>query len=233
MGSDAIASLPMPISKTKNEHFFKTWTPEMAYVLGFFAADGSMYKTKRGGHYIEFQITDGELLEQIKKILGSDHKIAVRNLNPRWQTIYRLQIGSKIMFEDLETLGFMQTKTHIMKFPNIPSDYMNHFVRGYFDGDGNVWRGIIHKFDRPHSSNALKTCFTSGSEQFLETLKEKLNDSAEMTGGSLCYSRAYRLQYASADSLKLYRFMYYDSGVLCLPRKREVFEKFIDSAVVA
>ena len=28
----------MPISKTLNQDFFKTWSPEMAYVLGFFAA---------------------------------------------------------------------------------------------------------------------------------------------------------------------------------------------------
>jgi len=44
----------MPIYKTKNENFFKKWTPEMAYVLGFFAADGSMVKNKRGACFIEF-----------------------------------------------------------------------------------------------------------------------------------------------------------------------------------
>ncbi len=32
----------MPIYKTKNEAFFKKWTPEMAYVLGFFTADGTI-----------------------------------------------------------------------------------------------------------------------------------------------------------------------------------------------
>jgi hypothetical protein len=52
----------MPIFKTKNENFFKNWTPEMAYVLGFFTADGSMIRNKRGAHFIEFQITDKNLL---------------------------------------------------------------------------------------------------------------------------------------------------------------------------
>jgi len=40
----------MPIPKTKNEDFFKNWTQEMAYVLGFFTADGNMIKNNKGAH---------------------------------------------------------------------------------------------------------------------------------------------------------------------------------------
>jgi hypothetical protein len=116
----------MPIFKTKNEHFFKTWSNDMAYVLGFFAADGSMIKTGRGGHYVEFQITDGGLLEKIRDLLGSNNKIAVRNRNLRWNTIYRLQMGSKIMFNDLGQLGFVPNKTSVMVFPRIPPEFFGH-----------------------------------------------------------------------------------------------------------
>jgi hypothetical protein len=48
----------MPIYRAKNENFFKKWSPEMAYVLGFFTADGNMLKNKRGAHFIEFNTTD-------------------------------------------------------------------------------------------------------------------------------------------------------------------------------
>ncbi|PIP28260.1 MAG: hypothetical protein COX29_02045 [Candidatus Moranbacteria bacterium CG23_combo_of_CG06-09_8_20_14_all_35_22] len=68
----------MPIHKTKNENFFKKWSPEMAYVLGFFAADGCMIKNNRGAYFIEFQITDKDILLKIKKLLGSNHKITER-----------------------------------------------------------------------------------------------------------------------------------------------------------
>jgi DNA-binding transcriptional regulator WhiA len=57
----------MPIHKEINRNFFKKWTPEMAYILGFFTADGSMFKNKRGSYFVEFEITDKELLEKIKK----------------------------------------------------------------------------------------------------------------------------------------------------------------------
>jgi len=39
----------------------------MAYVLGFFFADGSYDVHKNGGEYFSFQITDKNLLEKIKR----------------------------------------------------------------------------------------------------------------------------------------------------------------------
>ncbi len=218
----------MPIHKTRNEHFFKTWSPEMTYVLGFFAADGSMSETQRGGHYIEFQITDGDLLQKIKCLLGSGNRISARKRSAEWKTIYRLQIGSAMMFQDLERLGFTARKSKTLMLPKIPRKYFGHFARGYFDGDGNVWSGTIHKFNRPHPSVVLMACFTSGSEKFLASLKENFKIYANITGGSLSFSgRGFHLQYASLDSLKLYRFMYYHSRDLYLTRKKDVFERFL------
>lgn len=57
----------MPIYKTKNENFFKKWTTEMAYVLGFVAADGCLTETKRGTHFLDLQSIDKELIEKIKR----------------------------------------------------------------------------------------------------------------------------------------------------------------------
>ena len=71
----------MPIYKTKNEDFFKKWSPKMTYVLGFFAADGNMIKNKRGAHFIEFQSTDKEILNKIKKCLKSN--LAIGEYQPK------------------------------------------------------------------------------------------------------------------------------------------------------
>ncbi|MEK7144930.1 MAG: hypothetical protein AAB794_03715 [Patescibacteria group bacterium] len=57
----------MPMHRAVNQGFFKKWTPEMAYVLGFFAADGYMTLNKRGAHFWSIQITDKNILEGIKK----------------------------------------------------------------------------------------------------------------------------------------------------------------------
>lgn len=218
----------MPIYKTKNENFFKKWSPEMAYVLGFFAADGSMYKTKRGTHFIEFQITDKELLKQIRKLFVSNHKVTMRNRKKEWKPLYRLQIGSKVMFGDLIKLGMTQRKSKTLKFPDIPVDHLSHFVRGYFDGDGNVWSGLMHKTDRKKPSKTLMAGFTCGSKEFLVSLMKALKARGGLIGGSLQYhSRAYRLHYSTADAARLYKFMSYGNNRLGLERKSLVFERFL------
>jgi len=223
----------MPIHKKKNENFFKKWSPEMAYVLGFFTADGCMIKNNRGAHFIEFQITDKDLLLKIRRLLGSNHKIAERNRNKKWKIGYRLQIGSKIMFGDLLSLGMSQNKSKTIEFPIIPTEYLSSFVRGYFDGDGNVCAPKYKRIDRNGKlSMTLLSGFTSGSKNFLEKLHQKLKRFAGISRGTLHErSGAWRLYYSVNDSIRLYDFIYYDSRKLLLLRKKRIFEKYIKARI--
>ena len=106
----------------------------MAYVLGFFAADGSMVSTKRGTHFISIHSVDRDILVKMKGVMKAEHKISARISETG--CVYRIQVGSKEMFKDLEELGFMQRKTNRMSIPTMPRNMFKHFVRGYFDGDG-------------------------------------------------------------------------------------------------
>lgn len=127
----------MPIPCTLNQDFFKTWSSEMAYVLGFFAADGGMIQNQRGACFIEFTSTDRIVLEHVQRVTGSNHRISVRvRNNVKWKMSYRLQIGSKEWFSDLLRLGFTPNKSLILAFPDVPETCIGDFVRGYFDGDG-------------------------------------------------------------------------------------------------
>ncbi len=80
----------MPIYKTKNDDFFKKWSPEMAYVLGFFAADGNMSPHSNGGRYIEFTSCDRELIYKTKNLLNSSHKISGRKRAINYKIAYRI-----------------------------------------------------------------------------------------------------------------------------------------------
>lgn len=223
----------MPVQKAVNKDFFKIWTKEMAYVLGFFAADGYVTINKRGGHFLCIQITDKELLEKIKKVMQSEHKIGIRLPRKKEEKIiYRIQIGSKAMCNDLLKLGFSERKTKSMAVPNVPNKYFSDFVRGYFDGDGNVWMGLVHR-DRNKKVNTLFTAFTSCSYGFLSELKERLEKRRNIRCSSVLKiknKKCYRLKLSILPSLKLYDFMYnneagYTSG-LFLERKKKVFKKF-------
>ena len=75
--------------------------------------------------------------------------------------------------KDLESLGFIGNKTMNMPLPNVPDEFFADFVRGYFDGDGNVWVGLIHK-DRATPMYTIGAVFTSCSRQFLIELQNRL-----------------------------------------------------------
>ncbi|MFA6416453.1 MAG: LAGLIDADG family homing endonuclease [Candidatus Paceibacterota bacterium] len=217
----------MPIFKQINKDFFKHWTPEMAYVLGFFAADGYITVNKRGGQFWSIQIIDQKLLEQIKKIIGSNHKIGVRTRKENENTVYRLQIGSIEMCNDLRKLGYGERKTKNMSIPSVPRKFFPDFLRGYFDGDGNVWVGYKHKDKKP--TLTMQVSFTSCSGVFLSSLREVLANFGLGKGSLYDRDTAFRLSYSAMDGIKLYRLMYlcYSIGELYLPRKRKVFERFI------
>lgn len=216
----------MPIYKKVNKDFFKKWSPETAYVLGFFAADGSIDVNERGSHYFSIQICDKKLLESIKKALGSNHKISKRDGKRNEQDKYRLQIGSVEMCNDLRKLGLFEEKTKNMAVPIVPKRFIGHFVRGYFDGDGNVWVGNIHK-KRKTQSVAIQTAFTSCSKRFLMQLRDRLQYYG-CKGSMTCQKTYYRLSYSVLDSIILWNLMYKGSHTtLFLMRKKKVFDKFI------
>jgi hypothetical protein len=219
----------VPIPKLVNKNFFKIWTPEMAYVLGFFAADGYITNSRRGGWFWCIQIADKALLEQIRKVIGSEHKIGSR-VHKKYGTLaYRLQIGSVEMCNDLIKLGFGPNKTKSMAIPAVPDEFLPDFVRGYFDGDGNVWSGLVHK-DRKTPTVVISTTFTSCSKEFLECLRKRLEDWGIGPGSLRQNKRNYcRLVYSVHSSLKLYAFMYNHvvPEDLFLKRKEKVFKSYI------
>ena len=220
----------MPMHRELNHNFFKKWSPEMAYVLGFFAADGSMIRNKRGGHFIEFTIIDRVVLEVIRSTIGSTHKIKTRERNKGvWKTQYRLQIGSKEWFADLVKLGFTPSKSNTVHFPSVPRRCLGDFVRGYFDGDGCVYFRKHYVKERNKKIWVFTTLFTCGSRSFLEDLHVILLGSGIKGGHISKKNRGYDLVFSRHDSLALYRLMYHTGKVtdMFLPRKRKKLEKAI------
>ena len=218
----------MPIKRLVNKDYFKVWTSKMAYILGFFAADGYITKNKRGGYFWSFQVTDDDLLNRIKSEIRSTHKIGHRIQRNSKNILYRLQIGSKEMCHDLDNLGMRIKKTKTMDFPTVPDQYLRHFVRGYFDGDGHVW---IKK----RSNNLVKNFtpvilvgFTSSSKKFIIKLKNKLKELGLIGGSLICRESYFRLQYSIRDSVRIYHIMYDNiGGEIYLDRKKSLFDKYL------
>lgn len=225
-----------------NTDFFKSWSDVMAYVLGFLYADGSIIDAKSSRtQYVKFISKDQDIVEAIRLLLEAEHPIYVR---PPQQVLYQngkiytsselfyFKIGSRRMFVDLLKLGLTPRKSKTIKFPDfIPQRYLNHFVRGYFDGDGCVAIGNRRRKAQPVALKRLGIIFTSGSRIFLEDLGSNLKEILMLKQSNVyCSNRAYQIHYSTSDSIELFKFLYRDvSKSTCLKRKLGVFLEYFQS----
>ena len=208
-----------------NEKYFKRWSRNMAYILGYLFADGSTEDWKKfRGRYVKAISTDRALIEMFKRELKSEHKIEIiPPESERHKTKYRLRIGSKALYNSLFNLGMEPKKSLTMKFPNIEDRYLGDFVRGYFDGDGCVY---IEKDTKTKVPKRLRVVFTSGSHEFLKVLSSRLKSTLVLNQSKIYDSRrSFQLSYSTKDSLKVLEFFYGDNPKLYLRRKKRVFTK--------
>ena len=187
----------------------------MAYVLGFFAADGCLTINPRGARYLEFSNTDRDVLVKIRAAMGSRHKIS-RRVRPQanWQDSWRIQIGSAAMFQDVQRLGFTIAKSQRIQLPRIPPPYFADFVRGFFDGDGSV--ALVRQGKR----YAVLLRFICADIRFLQQLARAIQQQVRTRGQSIFYqSGAHVLAYATYDSLRIIRYLYRRPNGLWMNRK--------------
>ena len=127
--------------------------PFKAYWLGFLYADGNItYNLLKTKYSVELCLSEKDLdhLEKYKNFLNTSKKISYRSNTKS----YRLNIQSKKMCENLINLGCTPKKSLTLKFPEFLSeDLVNHFIRGYFDGDGSI--SISNKNGRLLSTSLL------------------------------------------------------------------------------
>ena len=118
-----------------NDDYFKTWSAEMAYFLGLIAADGHV-SHKNNLLMINLKQTDHQIIENLKNALAYDGPIYTINKKDG-QPQSCLTVSSKEITKDLNNLGLSGNKTYDLDWVvGIPDEFVSHFVRGVFDGDG-------------------------------------------------------------------------------------------------
>jgi intein/homing endonuclease len=120
-----------------NKDFFQKWTQEMAYILGFIAADGNISKHGRA-HMIQLASDDKDIIYKIRKAIKSKASILQRK-RCNGKISYQLRFSDQTIFNDLLRLNITTRKSQNITPPEIPSKYVRHYLRGFFDGDGTVY----------------------------------------------------------------------------------------------
>lgn len=117
-------------------------TEEKAYWLGFLMADGYNHED-RNAICLRLQSEDLEILEKFKAFLKSDAPIytysRITKVNHLHRHYSEVRVNSVHLSQQLSKLGCIQGKTYLLEFPTcVPNSLINHFIRGYFDGDGCI-----------------------------------------------------------------------------------------------
>jgi len=114
--------------------FFKTWSREMAYVLGYWFADGNMYfQPGAGSYFVSIGSKDVEHLEALRNVIGVGKLARITGSD-----VFKLVICRKEMYDDLLRLGGTERKSLTLTWPRVPGAFLADFARGYVDGDGSL-----------------------------------------------------------------------------------------------
>jgi hypothetical protein len=198
-----------------------SWSANLAYAIGLIVTDGNL---SLDGRHFDFTSKDKEQLFNFMKCLGIKVKIGYKVSGYTGKKSPRIQFGDVNFYEFLLKIGLMPAKTKIIKGVKIPKKYFFDFLRGHFDGDGTFYS---YWDPRWRSSFMFYTEFISASKEHINWLRKKIYDYLKIKGHitNSKNSSVYQLKFAKRESLKLLPKMYYDSGVVCLSRKRRKIEK--------
>lgn len=199
------------------------WSPELAYIAGLIASDGCLVNN---GRHINITSKDIEIINHFRNILEikSEPRIKIGGFGT---AAFNLQFSNVSLYDFFLACGLTPAKSKTIGPLNIPDIVYPDFLRGYFDGDGTIYG---YKDVRWKNSYMYYVGYISASTVFLEWLQQMNAKLAQTTPGKIKIgTRAYVLNYAKADSQKLFKLMYSNPGIPMLRRKFTKFVAFLQS----
>lgn len=213
-----------------NRDFFEEInTEEKAYWLGFILADGNISSSTNIIH-ITLAGKDREHLIKFcdifkKKLTEFEHSGFPHEGVIKTKVLYtsRCTICSRKMWNDLYDKGIDPNKTfkdNTKSFSRIPNSLLNHFVRGFFDGDGSICKRSKNDIYDVYQFHIV------GTEKILNLVSDILAENCEIKkirvfpDGSI-----YRMYCAGNYQLMVIRDWLYKNSHIYLERKKEIFDR--------
>lgn len=199
-----------------NEDYFEIIdTPEKAYWLGLMYADGCSSRNRISR--LSLNEVDLQSLIDFRNDVCSN--IPIQNGKHGMKI---LNLYSKKMNLDLANHGCVNNKTFKIKFPDINNELINHFIRGYFDGDGCITWHI--------NKNGYLYCQASiaGTYDFLFIIRKILISLGFSKGSLIKRGNIYVLYIGGNNNIKkLFDFLYKDA-TRYMQRKYNKFNSYFE-----
>lgn len=195
------------------------------YLVGLISSDGYMYEVKPRIE-IGLNLNDKDLLENLSYLIYGDNRVILQevfSVNGR----ARLFIYGKEVVQLFKSYGITQRKSVTMdlRFETFEEEYIWHFIRGYFDGDGSYYT----KAGRLEHNVTLKV---DGNEKTIYGIKEiclkyGFHPSMFKINNTCCSFDFFRFQIAITDeAIRFIKYVYNDS-TLFLQRKYDLIKHLI------
>ena len=201
-----------------NKDYFKKWSSNMAYILGFITADGCVKNNR-----LSFALNnkDIEILYKFSNEFGEGINVGFIG---KKKNCY-MAISSPIIIQDLKELGIEERKTFTVKPPlNIPLEYIKDYIRGYLDGDGCVCI----------SKNRLRVDFRCNEYIgiFLkENINKLVNSKTNLVKTETKNGTIYSLQYWDNKAITLLDWIYSNENnknLMYLGRKFDKYKNYMN-----
>lgn len=208
-----------------NEDYFDTESSNMAYILGFWAADGNVSK-RENKLELELSKVDYEILEKIRAEIDCERPVKIYQCANGYEK-NKLYFYSKKIKEAFGKYGIVPNKTYseLFHFPyNLNEIYYLDYIRGFFDGDGSV----------KDSNRTLTFELNSINKKFLEdiqrVLKVRLGVETKISTTGMKNRKVpmYRL-YCYGQKAKDILDKLYNTNGLYLERKYKKYKDLLDN----
>lgn len=210
---------------TLNEHYFdKIDTEAKAYILGFICADGHVAENRI---CIELAQQDLDILNKISNCLNSNSPIKEFLVENPYKFSSRKLLGkakisfnSKYMVSVLRQYGLQSSKTYSLNssvLKVVPKKLIRHFLRGYFDGNGNVMFGKRYASGKKYNVNVC------GNQEFLLNTFQKYFPSNNKMYYDKKSVQCYVWKISSKDKVIEFLNYLYENATIYLNRKYNIY----------
>lgn len=201
---------------TIDENYFDSIDCEdKAYFLGLMFADG-YNNTDKSDARITLQAKDKKILEQFNCYIKSNKPLR------KDRQYIKLVMENKKISIDLAKHGCVKAKTHILEFPQLDRKLYQHFIRGYFDGDGCI---------TVNSTTQIPNISITSTEMLLTEIQNILIEKSGLSKTKFVKRHKDRKDKITTmcycghnNALKFYHYIYHKTN-LFLQRKKDKFEQ--------
>ena len=216
------------MTETYKNTFFTTVTHEMAYILGFFAADGCM-SSHNGHRRVDFESKDLDILNNI--LYHTGYQYIKKPVSYTKGNTFVINFTNNGWYEQLHDWGFTERKSKTVKIPPaLPDEYISSFIRGFFDGDGHITK--LNK--RSLHQAGFTTASVDLKNQLVDIITKVVGDVTVIDKSSV--DSTFQIIVSGKEKLrKLFEWLYfYSTPTTRMERKYLIFSerKYMDCYII-